>query len=318
MNATITKKSTRKFTSQPKEDKFITKIIENLDKVKAGEWEHYTNIQFTIPRNLFTKKAYQGFNLLSLHIDTLFNQFTSSFYATFNSISKAGGRLKKGSKGTIIEFFSFTYKNSITGKYYSFEQVQNLSAGQLAEILKIPCIKNYVVFNSNQIENLEELNLDIEITEPEELEFVDQEKCEKYLIPIIDKGGLKIEFVQRSTGAYNPMMDKILMPEQKYFVSEDKYYSTLFHEIIHWTGHESRIDRNLKTGFNDKEKYSFEELIAEMGSMLIALHNGIHTELINSIRYLKGWSDTNKENRIENIKNAFIQSKKAKKFLESL
>ena len=55
-----------------------------------------------------------------------------------------------------------------------------------------------------------------------------------------------------------------------------------------------------------------------MGSMLIALHNGIHTELINSIRYLKGWSDTNKENRIENIKNAFIQSKKAKKFLESL
>lgn len=318
MSATITKKSTRKFSNQPKEDKFISKIIENLDKVKAGEWEHYTNVKFEIPRNLFTKKAYQGFNLLSLHIDTLFNQFTSSYYATFNSISKAGGRLKKGSKGTVIEFFSFTYKHKITEKYYTFEQIQNLSAAQLMEIAKIPCIKNYVVFNSNLIENIEELNLDIEINEPEELEFINQEKSEIFINHLINKGGLKLEFVQRSTGAYSPMIDKILMPEQKYFLSENKYYTTLFHEIIHWTGHECRIDRNLKKGFYDQEKYSFEELIAEMGSMLIALQNGIHTELINSIRYLKGWSDSNNENRIENIKNAFIQSKKAKKYLESL
>ncbi len=316
---TAAKKSKkRNFTSKPKEDKFVTKILENLDKVNAQDWEKYTNVKFTAPRNLFSQKAYQGFNLFTLYIDTLFNQFTSSNYATFNAISKGGGRLKKGAKGTVIEFFTFIYKNENTGQKCTDEQVKKMNLAQLQEIKKVACMQNYVVFNSNLIENLSEMNLNIEIEEAEELEFKTQDRCEDFISSVIKNGDLKIEYVLRSTGAYSPGMDKIIMPERKFFISEDKFYTTLFHEIIHWTGHENRINRDLKNSFNDQLKYSFEELIAEMGSMLLALQNGINTELINSIRYLKGWSDKNIENRVENIKNAFIQSKKAKKFLESL
>ena len=76
--------------------------------------------------------------------------------------------------------------------------------------------------------------------------------------------------------------------------------------------------RNLKGGFSDIDIYSFEELIAEMGSMLICLQNGIKSEILNSIRYLKSWSDNNLDDRINNIKNAFKESKRAKKYLETL
>lgn len=314
---TVKRNSKNTSNVEEKKDRFIEKIIENLDKVKASDWETYTNIKFHAPQNLFTKKAYQGFNLLALYIDTLFNGYTSSFYATFNSISKAGGKLKKGSKGTVIEFFSLIYKHSETGKKYTLEEIQYLSEAERTQIIKISCIKNYVVFNSNQIENFEEMNLDIEVEEPDELNFKIKESSEIFINSVIEKG-LKLEYVKRNTGAYNPVQDKILMPERRFFVSEEKFYSTIFHEMVHWTGHETRLNRDLKNGLFNKKEYSYEELIAEMGSMLICLQNGISDELINSIRYLKGWSDLHKENRIEQIKKAFIDSKKAKKYLETL
>lgn len=317
MNATAPK-TTKCHASQTikGQDKFIARILENLDKVKAQDWEVYTKYKFQAPRNLFTQNAYKGFNLLALYIDTLTHGFTNSLYATFNSISKAGGQLRKGSKGVVIEFFTFVYKHKETSKIYSLEQVKKMAPADLEYLQKMPVVRNYVVFNSDQIENLDELNLDITIDEPEELDFTERNNCEKFINNLKVRGSLKIEYLQTAHGSYSPILDIIKMPLRKHFLSEDKFYTTLFHEIIHWTGHAERLNRNLHEGFNNKQKYSFEELIAEMGSMLLALQYGITSELLNSIRYLKGWSDTNKENRIENIKSAFIHSKKAKKYLE--
>ena len=323
MNATVKKTQTKKkynspSQAEPKEDKFITKIFENLDKVKSSDWEKYTNLKIANPQNLFTNKEYQGFNFLSLYIDCLTNGFSSSYYATFNSISKAGGKLKKGSKGAAIEFFSFIYKNSITKKTYKYEELQFLNKSQLKEITKIPCIKSYIVFNSCQIENIEEMNLKIETDEAIELDFGPLNNAEHFINNIVNEGNLILRFDKVNVGSYNPARDFITMPERKYFVSESKFYATLFHEIIHWTGHETRLNRNLKDGFSDINIYSFEELIAEMGSMLICLQNGIKNEILNSIRYLKSWSDNNLDGRNNNIKNAFKESKRAKKYLETL
>ena len=322
MNATAQKSTTKRNHKEANpnngEDKFISKILENLDKVNSQDWENYTNYKFQTPKNLFSKNSYKGFNLFALYIDTLTNGFTSSLYATFNSIAKAGGLLKKGSKGVVIEFFSYVYKHKATGKNYSLEQIQNMSPKQLEDISKFPVIKNYFVFNACQIENLEDLDLNIDFDEVEELEFLEQENCEILIENIVINGGLKLEFKAQKYGSYFPGLDRIIMPLKKDFISEQKFYTTIFHEIIHWTGHEKRLNRNLVGGVNDREQYSFEELIAEMGSMLLALQFGITEQLLNSIRYLKGWSEKNKENRIENIKSAFIQSKKAKKFLEKI
>ena len=108
MNATAPKthssKSKKNQISKKGEDKFISRIIENLDKVKAQDWELYTTYKFQAPKNLFSQNTYKGFNLLTLYINTLTNGFTSSLYATFNSISKAGGKLKKDLKELLLNF----------------------------------------------------------------------------------------------------------------------------------------------------------------------------------------------------------------------
>lgn len=318
---TATKKQSRysknSNNSEPKKDKFIDKILENLDKVNANDWEAYTNFKGVFPINLFTQNRYNGFNIMALFLDTMVNNCKTSRYATFNSISKAGGRLKKGSKGCVIEFFSFIFKHKETGKTIPETEVKKMTQDEINKLNKIPCLKNYVVFNSEFIENLEELNLSIIDEEPQEIECNEIENCELFISKIIEKGKLKIKYATSEVAFYTPTFDFIEMPKREFFISTSKYYSTLFHEIIHWTGHTSRLDRNL-SGHNNKESYSFEELIAEMGSMLNCLQYGIIDEFINSVRYLKGWSTKHINERESNLRNAFSESKKEKKYLEQL
>lgn len=315
---TATKKTYRKnSTEELKKDTFIDRILENLDSVNANEWESYSTLYNVLPSNLFTKKRYNGFNLIALYLDAIAKKCSSLKYATFNSISKAGGRLKKGSKGCVIEYFSIMYKNPETNKNIPLEAVKLMNEEQKSKLIKLAILKNYVVFNSQFIENIDEINLDIEIEEPQENEIFEIENCENFISKIIVNGNLKLKFGIQETAFYTPNFDFVKLPKKELFISTPKYYSTLFHEVIHWTGHNSRLDRNL-IGYNDKESYSFEELIAEMGSMLCCLQFGIFDEFINSVRYLKFWSLANSQDREEVIRKAFTESKRAKKYLENL
>lgn len=117
MKTTATKNRKYTASNETKQDKFIIKILENIDKVSAKDWEKYTSLETAYPSNLFTGKHYKGFNILALFFDTMANGFSTAKYATFNSIAKAGGKLKKGAKGCIIEFFSFIYKDKETKKH---------------------------------------------------------------------------------------------------------------------------------------------------------------------------------------------------------
>ena len=207
--------------------------------------------------------------------------------------------------------------NKETKKNIPFEVVKLMTLEQLQLIDKIAVLKNYVVFNSELIENLSEINLEISTEEIEENEISEIENCENFIAKIIVNGNLNLKYGTEETAYYSPKMDYVMLPKRQFFISTSKYYSTLFHEVIHWTGHESRLNRNLK-GHADKESYSFEELIAEMGAILCSLQFGIFEEFINSVRYLKGWASANSLDRETAIRKAFTESKKAKKFLENL
>ena len=313
---TATAKNRKNTSMELKQDKFIAKILENIDKVSAKDWENYTSLKDAYPSNLFTGTHYKGFNILALFFDTMANGFCAAKYATFNSISKAGGKLKKGAKGCVIEFFSFIYKHKETKKSYTLEQVLNMTPEQIKEIEKMPCIRMYTVFNSEFIENIQDLNLNIDLDDqPQENEIEEIQNCENFISKIIVNGNLNLKFERNAVAFYSPSKDFVSMPERQFFISTSKYYSVLFHEIIHWTGHPDRLKRDLK-GSQDQQSYSFEELIAEMGAMLNCLQFGILEEFINSVRYLKSWSDRNIQDRETAIRKAFTESKRAKKYLE--
>lgn len=311
-NTAVLNKNTEK-----KSDQFIERILQDLDKVNAGDWEMYSDLSTVYPSNLFTGTRYQGYNILALYLDTMVKKFSSARYATFKSIVKSGGRLKKGSKGCLIEFFTYIFKDKESGKTVKNEVAAKMSEEEKKKIVKIPCVKNYVVFNSEQIENLEEINLSLSVQNSIESHILEIENSEKFVYNIIKNGNLNLRYSINEIAFYSPGSDFVMLPKKEYFISASKYYSTLFHEILHWTGHEERLDRNLK-GHDDKESYSFEELIAEMGSMLICLQFGISEEFINSVRYLKSWSGLNREDRTVKIRSAFVESKRGKKFLENL
>ena len=89
---------------------------------------------------------------------------------------------------------------------------------------------------------------------------------------------------------YIPSTDEIKMPHRTQFRKREAYYSTLFHEITHWTGHSSRCNRNLKGSFASND-YAFEELIAELGaSFHMAHYNLLHETRSDHVHYLKSWA----------------------------
>ncbi|GAH62731.1 unnamed protein product, partial [marine sediment metagenome] len=113
-------------------------------------------------------------------------------------------------------------------------------------------------------------------------------ECEDILqnlenFPAIEEGG--------SVAAYNPVLDALRIPSKRDFKDREKYYSSIFHELIHSTGHETRLNRkdSKGNGFGD-ERYSKEELVAEIGASFLCAQCGIENKTIdNSAAYIQGW-----------------------------
>lgn len=145
-------------------------------------------------------------------------------------------------------------------------------------------LRYYTVFNVEQIDGLK-----IELPEIPRVEHNPIAEAEAIVAnmpnrPEIQHGPARC--------FYRPSMDFVNMPEIGLFAQAEEYYASLFHELTHSTGHESRLNRRSSDAprhFGDKE-YSREELVAEMGAAFLAAACGIeHATLENSAAYLQGW-----------------------------
>ena len=219
-----------------------------------------------MPKNYVSKRPYQGINVWLL----AFAEFSSPYWMTFKQANQLGARVKKGSEGTIIVFWRM-----IEGK-------KTLKNGK-KEV--IPFLRYYKVFNADQIEGLPE---DAYGNTGEKLDFKPIEACEKLVEGYRTKPEIKHG---ESQAYYSPALDFVNMPQKESFKSVEEYYSTLFHELTHSTGHKSRLDRNLDDfGPFGSEVYSKEELIAEFGASFLCGMAGIENNTIrNSAAYLQGW-----------------------------
>lgn len=209
--------------------------------------------------NWRTQKPYRGINAFLLE---------EGEYATFKQIKEAGGKVKKGEKSHIVVFWRWLEKEDKETK----------------EIERIPLLRYYRVFEINtQCEGMESRR-NVETFDHEPIT-----ECENIVHGFEGKPKILHE---GSQACYIPALDQIKMPKQKYFEKIEEYYSVLFHEMIHATGHRSRLDRDevRQVASFGSESYSKEELIAEMGAAMLCGIAGIEQKIIeNSAAYIQSW-----------------------------
>jgi antirestriction protein ArdC len=238
------------------------RIIEQLDQ-GVVPWRMPWLVRGNAPVNWATQRLYRGINRFLLP--------PGGEYATFLQIQKAGGRVKKGEKGYIV----------VLWKPYEVEEEKD---GETIKQTRL-FLKYYTVFEINT------QCVGLESRRPKLLEFDHDPIEEAERIVAGYKSAPKIRYAP-GQAFYRPSMDLIQMPPLKDFPKAEEFYSTLFHEMVHSTGHASRLDREGVTnsdGFGN-EKYSFEELIAELGAAYLCAEAGIDNSTIeNSSAYIAGW-----------------------------
>ena len=236
------------------------RIIEQLEK-GALPWVKPWRADSTADKNIGTQKPYQGINRLILGIEGMVSGYDVPVWGTYKQWQALGANVRKGEKGTQIVFFSPVVKeNKQTGETEAYN-----------------CLKAYWVFNAAQVDGIE-----IQAPNADNAPFNAIDHAEALLSAsgaVIGHGG--------DAAFYVPSADKIQLPHKSAFDSESSYYATAFHELTHWTGHESRCNRNLKGKFGNSE-YAFEELVAEMGAAFLCAENRIQGELRHA-GYIGHW-----------------------------
>jgi len=265
----------------------ITERIVALMEHGTVPWHKPWNVSTGLPRNLVTQKPYRGINTFLL----MSMGFESPHWLTYRQAVQLGGNVKKGEKSCPVVFWK---PMEVTDK-------------ESGEVEKIPFLRLYHVFNASQCEGLK--NIPAEDTSS----FTPTEAAEivaKMPEPPVVKHGMTMAY-------YAPRQDIVGMPERKRFDTEDGYHATLFHELVHSTGHEKRLNRQSiaeRNGFGT-DPYCKEELIAELGSAFLCGHSGIVERTIDSsAAYLDNWLKQLKSDRTL-IVYAAAQAQKAADFI---
>lgn len=241
---------------------------------------------------------YRGINVLLLWMAAAERGFTAAQYMTFKQAQELGGAVRKGEHGSRIIFF----------KQLEVEAT-NIETGE-DETAKIPMMRGYTVFNVEQIDGL---------------------PAEYYPAPFVPAVQLDrdhtAETALRSCGAtiresgdkafYAPGPDIVNLPEFTRFESVGGYLATMAHELCHWTGHKSRLDRNMKGRFGSND-YAFEELVAEIGAAFVGGQLGIVGQHIdNHAAYLAHWLEVLGTDKRAIFKAASLAQAAADRVLEN-
>ncbi|HET6143862.1 MAG TPA: zincin-like metallopeptidase domain-containing protein [Candidatus Acidoferrales bacterium] len=220
------------------------------------------------PCNLVSGKQYRGINPFLLASQG----YGSRYWLTFNQASKLGGHIRKGEKSSIVTFWNI-------GKEKTIQDAEGDSHKSKPFLLRY-----YRVFNIEQTEGIAD-KLGIGNATPRVPSI---EQCESIVSAMPNKPAAE----QSNAAWYKPSTDTVGMPSKSLFRSSEEYYSTLFHELTHSTGHSSRVGREGIEQLNTfgSESYSKEELIAEMGAAMLCGITGISPATIpNSAAYLQSW-----------------------------
>ena len=253
-----------------------------------------------MPINPTTGKRYKGINAIHLMSEGREDQR----WMTYKQAEGAGARVRKGEHGTQIQYWQFDEEQSkldADGK----PVVDNSGAAVKVQVqLERPRVFLATVFNAEQIENL-----------PPPLprkahSWTAVERAEHIMLT----SGAVVLHGERDRAFYRHATDCIHLPDKDRFPSADNYYATALHELGHWTGHPSRLDRDLAHPFGS-DGYAREELRAEIASMMLGDELGIGHDPGQHAAYVGSWIRVLQENPLEIFRAAADAEKIQEYFL---
>ena len=271
-------------------------IIEALERGVVAWHKDWVNDPTggDMPTSLSTLKQYGGTNVLVLWLTALSKGYTSKYWGTYRQIQERGGQVRKGEKGVTIN-------RTVSGAFKVKDDAGNVVTNEDGEEETKGYRKliQFTVFNQEQADWAEDARLPQVEAPAQDVDPIEAAEAlvAEYLAsgPSLGWGG--------NQAFYRPAADHVQMPTRSQFETPGGLYSTLYHELVHSTGHDSREAREgIKKGtfgaFGDKV-YSFEELVAEIGSAFLCGHAGIPQEahLDNSAAYIAHWLQALKQDK---------------------
>ncbi|MBQ3020777.1 MAG: DUF1738 domain-containing protein [Bacilli bacterium] len=284
-------------------DKLVKMYIKSLEEGNIP-WEKMWTT--SAPYNPVKKTEYRGTNNLLLSLISLERGYKDNRWCTYKNITDNNWKLVNA-KGMGVHVEYVLMKNIHEKKNYKFDEYRKIIT-ENPEMVKDfrPNTLHYVVFNAEHIEGIPKDN------EIKKEQIINND----YIKNIVDNLGVK--YVEKGDEAYyNIQEDEVVIPEPTRFKNNYAYYSTQLHELAHSTGHESRLDRDIKNKFGTPE-YAKEELRAEISSSFLMQKLGLEYDekhLNNHKAYVKNWLDILKE-KPQELFSAIKDANKIVSYLE--
>lgn len=265
-------------------------FIQIMEKRIEGKWERpWISLNAGLAQNPYSETVYSGLNQFYLSLNCYLGNYSINKWLTFLQVQALNGKIKKGEQGTEI-FFTDSCYYTAAGTKVKKEIAEMMSDKEKANLKKVIFYKYFNVWNVEQIENISP-------------EFYTEEEMHKRNVwdanataeKVILNTAATVIYKPQNRAYYNVSKDEIVLPEKVQFNGDAGFYSTAFHELAHWTGHSSRLNRPTLTG-KGNENYMKEELTAELGSAFICAELGIELDMPNNAKYLQYWIDALKEN----------------------
>lgn len=262
--------------------KLIEQLKQAIDSANPSDWKKPWTFSSVLPTNLMTEAQYQGGNVFYLMLSQMLEGYSSPYWMTFKQKCDLEKKyeqpfvFRKGQHGTAcvrwVTWIPKRFKKS-GDKYIDTKAGEIKTKDQATQIAP----KKFVVFNLDQFEEIPEELIDTD--EP----IIEYEQAWQFFI----ESGADYRQAASDRACYLPNKDSIHIPLTKQFLSEGSLFATLFHELVHWTGHASRCKRDMSGSFGSAD-YAFEELVAEIGSLILCAQFGINGQFQHA-EYLAHW-----------------------------
>lgn len=231
------------------------RIVASIEEGSAGTFRMPWNQAGAsgLPTNIASGNHYNGINILALWVACLSLGYTRPVWGTYRQWQDKGAQVRKGEKASLVVFY----------KTFSVETEGEEGKEENGTAERLFARASYV-FNADQVEGYEPKDPLPALPRFEPIEAA--ERFASNARAVIQEGG--------SMACYSPTQDIIRMPDRVRFngtatmSAGESYYATLMHELTHWTGAESRCNRDMKNRFGS-EAYAMEELVAELGAAFL-------------------------------------------------